>query len=40
MTTVDIIPLAIILGIIAISAGYLVFEFAKARKVQMEQFGR
>ena len=33
MDTVDLIPLVFVLGVITISAGYLVVEFVKARKL-------
>lgn len=33
MHTVDIIPLVFVIGLLAISTGYLLVEFAKARKV-------
>ncbi len=33
MDTVDIIPLAFVIGMLAISISYLLVEFVKARKV-------
>ena len=33
MHTVDLVPLVVVLGTLVISAGYLVVEFVKARKL-------
>ena len=33
MHTVDLIPIVFVMGVIAISSGYLVVEFVKSRKL-------